>query len=161
MGKAHFYKQEYIEASEIFHLILNDFKNQSIIPETQVWFARLLIETGQNKDAYEILNLLLNNPEFPKKLLPELYPTAAHYYLQQKDYMQAISYLEKALPLEDHKKIRTWYYYILAQLSEKKETRNISDYYSLVLKMNPCMIWLSMPGSTGLLLNRLWKRGRN
>lgn len=66
MGKAHFYKQEHTEASEIFHLILNDFKNQSVIPETQVWFARLLIETGQNKDAYEIINLLLNNPEFPK-----------------------------------------------------------------------------------------------
>ncbi len=138
MGKAHFYKQEYIEASEIFHMILNDFKNQSIIPETQIWLARLLIETGQNKDAYEIINLLLNNPEFPKKLLPELYPSAAHYYLKQKDYIQAISYLEKALPQEGKKNIRTRYYFILAQLSEKKgDLKEASDYYSLVLKMNP------------------------
>jgi tetratricopeptide (TPR) repeat protein len=138
MGKAHFYKLEFTEASEIFHMILNDFKNQSVIPETQVWLARLLIETGQYKDAYEILNLLLNNTDFPKKLLPELYPTFAEYYLKQKDYIQAISYLQKSLLKEKHKKNRTRYYYILAQLFEKTgDLKQASENYSFVVKMNP------------------------
>ncbi len=138
MGKAHFLKHEYTEAGEIFRLILNDFKNQPVIPETQVWLARLLIETDQNKDAYEILNLLLNDPGFPNKLLPDLYQTAVHYYMKQKDYIQAIAYLEKAQPLERHKKVRTRYYYILAQLSEKKgDLKEATDFYSLVIKMNP------------------------
>ena len=48
MGKAHFYKQEYALASDIFKRILNDFKNQSVIYETQIWLARLSIETGQS-----------------------------------------------------------------------------------------------------------------
>ena len=138
MGKAHFYKQEYPEASDIFHQILNDFKNQPIIPETQVWLALLLVETRQYKDAYEILNLLLNKNDFPKKLLPELYTTAAEYYLKQKDYLQTISYLEKSVPIEPHKKNRTRYYYILAQLLEKTgDLKRASEYYSLVVKMNP------------------------
>ena len=105
MGKAHFYKQEYDQARNI-SFDINDFKNQSVIPETQVWLARLLIETGQKKDAYEILNLLPNNAEFPKKLLPDLYPSLADYYLKQKDYIQAVHYLEKALAVEKQKKIQ-------------------------------------------------------
>jgi len=138
MGKAHFYKQEFTEASDVFHQILNDFKNEDIIPETQIWLARELIETKQYKDAYEILNLLQNKSDFPPKLLPELYPTAANYYLKQKDYIQTISYLEKSLPIEKHKKSKTRYYYILAQLLEKTgDLKRASDYYSLVIKMNP------------------------
>ena len=138
MGKAHLYKQEYEQSAEIFRMILNDFKNQSIVPETQVWLSRLLIRTGQNKDAYEILSALLNNGEFPKKLLPELYTTLADYNLKQKDYIQAVNFLEKTLGVEHHKKSRTRYMYILAQLYEKTgDLKRASDYYAAVIKMNP------------------------
>jgi tetratricopeptide (TPR) repeat protein len=138
MGKAHLYKQEYEQSSEIFRLILNDFKNQSVVPETQLWLSRLLIQTGQNKDAYEILSILLNNAEFPKKLLPDLYTTLADYYLKQTDHIQAISYLEKALVAERQKKLRTRYMYVLAQLCEKTgDLKRASDYYAGVIKLNP------------------------
>ena len=138
LGKAHFYKQEYEQATEVFRLILNDFKNQPIVYETQVWLSRLLIQTGQSKDAYEILSLLLNNTEFPSKLLPDLYTTLADYYLKQKDYIQAINFLEKNLGVEHHKKIRTRHLYILAQLFEKTgDLKRASDYYAQVIKMNP------------------------
>jgi tetratricopeptide (TPR) repeat protein len=138
MGKAHLYRQEYEQAAEIFRLILNDFKNQPIVPETQVWLSRLLIQTGQNRDAYDILALLSNNNEFPKKLLPDLYTTFADYSLKQKDYLQAISFLEKTLGVERSKKIRTRYMYILAQLCEKTgDLKRASDYYAGVIKMNP------------------------
>lgn len=138
MGKAHCYKQEYEQANEIFRLILNDFKNQPIVYETQVWLSMLLIETGQSKDAFEILSFLSNNAEFPKKLLPELYTTFGFYSLRQKDYPQAINYLEKTLGVEHHKKTRTRYLYILAQLYEKTgDLKRASDYYAQVIKMNP------------------------
>lgn len=138
MGKAHFYKQEYDQSSEIFRLILNDFKNQQVIYETQVWLARLFIETRQYKDASEILAQLVNNTSFPEKLSSALYTTYADYYLKQKDYVEAISYLEKALGVENQKKPQTRYTYILAQLFEKTgDLKRASDYYAQVIKMNP------------------------
>ncbi len=138
MGKSHFYKQEYTEASELFHRILNDFKGESVIPEAQIWLARVSVRTLQYKDAYEILNPLQNNAEFPKKLLNELYPSMAEYYLSQKDYKQAITFLEKSVPVEKKKKIRTRYLFILAQLCEKTgDLKQASDYYSQVIKLNP------------------------
>jgi tetratricopeptide (TPR) repeat protein len=138
MGKAHLYKHEYDQAAETFKLILNDFKNQPVVYEAQVWLSRLLVQTGQNREAYEILQVLINEPEFPKKLLPDLYPTFADYYLTQKDFIQTISYLEKALGVERGKKPRTRYLYILAQLFEKTgDLKRASDYYAQVIKMNP------------------------
>ncbi len=138
MGKSHFYKQEYDEASELFHRILNDFKGETVIPEAQVWLARVSVQTRQYKDAYEILNPLQNNAEFPKKLLNELYPSLADYYLSQKDYKQAVNFLQKAVSVEKRKKIRTRFLFILAQLCEKTgDLKQASDYYSQVIKLNP------------------------
>ena len=138
MGKAHFYKQEYSLASEIFKRLINDFKNQPVIYETQLWLARLSIETGQYMDASEILVMLLNNASFPKKLLPDLYPTYADYSLKQKDYLKSINFLEKTLEVEKRKKVLTRYLYILAQLYEKTgDLKRASDYYQQVIKMNP------------------------
>jgi tetratricopeptide (TPR) repeat protein len=138
MGKAHFFKQEYEQAHEIFRLLINDFKNQPVVYETQVWLSRLLIQTGQNKDAYEILSMLSNNAVFPKKLTPELYTTFADYSLKEEDYAMAIQYLEKTLGVERHKKIRIRYLYILAQLYEKTgDLKRASDYYAQVIQMNP------------------------
>jgi tetratricopeptide (TPR) repeat protein len=138
MGKAHFYKQEYEQASEVFRLIVNDFKNQLVASEAELWLARLLVETGQSKDASDILTLLLNSDKFPERLYSDLYTTYADYYLKQKDYINAVGYLEKTLKVEKHKKQLTRYTYILAQLFEKTgDLKRASDYYALVIKMNP------------------------
>jgi tetratricopeptide (TPR) repeat protein len=138
MGKAHFYKHEYPLAAEIFRRVLNDFKNQSTIPETQVWLARVSIETGQYIEASDILTVLNNNADFPKKLFPELYPTYADFYLKQKDYGNAISFLEKSLVYIKQKKVKTRYLFILAQLYEKTgDLKRASEYYDQVIKMNP------------------------
>lgn len=138
MGKAHFCKQEYEQAGEIFRLLMNDFKNQPVAFEAQVWYSRLQIQNQQSRDAFDILTSLENNPRYPAKLLPDLHATLADYYFNQKDYIQAITYLEKALGGERHKRTRTRYMYILAQSYEKTgNLKRASDYYVQVIKMNP------------------------
>src|SRR5512133_165789 len=138
MGKAHFYKLEYSLASEVFRRVVNDFKNQPSAYEAQICISRLSVLSGKYIDASESLSLLTNNASLPEKLLPDLYTTYADYYLKQKDYPNAISYLQKTLVIEKHKKIRTRYLYILAQLYEKTgELKKASDYYAKVIKMNP------------------------
>jgi len=138
MGKAHFYKHEYPLAEEIFRRVINDFKNQETIHETHIWLARVSNETGQYIEASDILSVLNNNAEFPKKLFSELYPTYADFYLKQKDYGNAISFLEKSLIYVKQKKVKTRYLFILAQLYEKTgDLKRASEYYEQVIKMNP------------------------
>ena len=59
MGKAHFHKHDFGLATETFRLLMNDFKNEPVVDETQLWLARTYNETGQFKNSEEILNLLL------------------------------------------------------------------------------------------------------
>jgi tetratricopeptide (TPR) repeat protein len=138
MGKAHFYKKEFSLASEVFRKIINDFKNQPSVYESQLWLSRVAIENGKFIDASEILSTLNNNAEFPKKLLPDLFPTFAHYYLKQHDYTNAIAFLEKTLEVEKTKIDRLRFMFILAQLCEKTgDLKKASVYYAQVIKMNP------------------------
>ncbi|MBN1144374.1 MAG: tetratricopeptide repeat protein [Bacteroidales bacterium] len=138
MGKAHFYKLEYDLASEAFKKVINDFKNDPNVFNAQLWLARLSIQTGQYINASELLAMLLNHEAFPKKLLPELYPTYADYCFKQKDYAKTISFLEKATTVEKRKRTRTRYLYILAQLYEKTgDLKRASECYQQVIQMNP------------------------
>lgn len=138
MGKAHFYKLEYDQASEAFKKIITDFKNDPTVFYAQLWLARLSIQTGQNINASELLAMLLNHEALPKKLLPELYPTYADYCFRQKDYAKTVSFLEKAMTVEKRKKVRTRYLYILAQLYEKTgDLKRASECYRQVIQMNP------------------------
>ncbi len=138
MGKAHFYKKEYTLASEVFRKVISDFKNQPTVFESQLWLSRISIENEKYIDAFEILSSLNNNADFPKKLVPELFPTFAHYYLKQHDYSNAINYLEKSLDSEKKKYTRLRYMFILAQLYEKTgDLKKASERYTEVIKMNP------------------------
>ena len=96
MGKAHFHKHDFSLATETFLLLMNDFKNEPEVNETQVWLARTYNETLQYKNAEEILNILLHKEDFPEKLFPALYATYADFYLKQDNYKPAIEFLEKS-----------------------------------------------------------------
>lgn len=138
MGKAHFYKHEYIQASDIFKKVINDFKGQPVVFDAQIWQARISIETGQFIAASDILASLKNNAEFPERLFPELYTTHADFYLKQKDFPKSIENLQKAIELEKRKKTKTRYFFILAQLYEKTgDLKLASEAYAAVIKMNP------------------------
>jgi tetratricopeptide (TPR) repeat protein len=138
MAKSHVYKLEYVQAAEVLHSLINDYKNQPVVPEAQLWLSRTDIETGQYKDAYELLNMLQNKTDLPPRVTAELYPTLAQYYLKQKDYAKAITYLEKGIPLTKRKRTRTRYTFILAQLYEKTgDLKRASDTYQQVIHLNP------------------------
>jgi tetratricopeptide (TPR) repeat protein len=138
MAKAHFYRHEFSQASDIFRKVINDFKNQSTTYESHIWLARVSIETGQNIEVSDILNKLINDETFPEKLLSDLYLTHADYFLSQKNYPEAISYLEKAVDSEKKKKVLARYQFILAQLYEKTgDLKRASQYYAQVIRLNP------------------------
>ncbi len=138
MGKAYFYKFNYEMAVNIFRRVQNDFGDVPEVYEAQVWLTRIYNETGQYKSSAQLISDLEGNSNFPDKLLSLLYTTVADYNLKQKNYPQAISYLEKAVEQEKDKDSRTRYYFILAQLYERTgNLQKSSDYYARVIKMNP------------------------
>lgn len=138
MAKAHFHRHEFSQASDILRRIINDFKNQFTAYESQIWLARVSIETGKNIEAADILSTLSNDENLPEKLSDDLFITYADYFLTQKNYPEAIKYLEKSAEVEKKKKVITRYRFILAQLYEKTgDLKKASEYYTDVIRMNP------------------------
>jgi tetratricopeptide (TPR) repeat protein len=138
MGKAHFHKHDFGLAAETFRIIINDFKNEPVTYEAQLWLAKVYLENKDYKNTEELLNLLLSKDKFPKQLKVELFLTYTDFYLKQNNYQSSIDYIEKALSLKMPKKQKTRCTYILAQLYER--TGNLpkaTDTYRRVIKMNP------------------------
>jgi tetratricopeptide (TPR) repeat protein len=138
MGKAHFYKHDFNLAEETFRFILNEFKNEEITYDAQIWLARIYNETGEYKSSEEILTLLEKDENLPRRLKVDFNTTFADFYLKQNNISSAITYLEKAKDKVRKKRLKVRFTFILAQLYEKKGMQQkASDLYSKVIKMNP------------------------
>ena len=138
MGKAHFHKHDFGLATETFRLLINDFKNNPVVDEAQLWLARTYNETAQFKSSEEILNFLSHKEDFPKELSADLQATFADFHLKQNDYKSSIESLEKTLEYKLSKTNKTRYSFILAQLYEKTgNLKKATDLYGQVIRMNP------------------------
>jgi tetratricopeptide (TPR) repeat protein len=138
MGKSHFYKHDFKLAEETFRFILNEFKNEEITYDAQIWLARIYNETGEYKSSEEILTLFEKDENLPRRLKVDFNTTFADFYLKQNNISSAINYLEKAKDKVRKKRLKVRFTFILAQLYEKKGMQQkASDLYSKVIKMNP------------------------
>lgn len=138
MGQAHFYKQDYGQAKDVFEFVAKQYKDEEIHFDALVWLARTHIERKKFSDAQKILKLIENENAFPDRLKKEFRLVYADYYLKQKNYDYSIIELERALMLTKKRKEKTRLMYILAQLHQKEENAyEANKYYSLVIKNHP------------------------
>ena len=138
VGKSHFYKHDFNLALETFRFITNEFKNDEITYDAQIWLARIYNETEAYKDSEEILTQLENDENLPKHLIVDFHTTLADLYLKQNNISSAITNLEKAKDKVKKKKLKTRFTFILAQLYESQGMqKKASKLYSKVIKMNP------------------------
>lgn len=139
MGKAYFYKQDYIQAQRIFSYIVSTHKNGNCIEEAMVWNARCAMQQNYFVRADEIINeakYYIQNKK--SKKLNVLYAAAgAEYQMRAPDgeTETAINYLDDILKNHPKKDLRARTYFILGQLYEKMEQpREAKDYFLLAIK---------------------------
>src|SRR4030043_140202 len=83
MAKAYLYKHDFDLAEETFKFILTEYFYEGIIPETQIWLARLYNEKKEYKEVENLLNNLTALDDLPKKLKADLYATLADFFVKQ------------------------------------------------------------------------------
>jgi tetratricopeptide (TPR) repeat protein len=103
--------------------------------ESLVWLARNLTEQEEYGEAAGLINTLQNDPNFPKRLVPDLEEVAAYWFYKQGEYDSAAVRLEKALSNADTKQDRARWEFLLAQLLENgRQFDKASDYYGRASK---------------------------
>ncbi len=138
IGRAYFYKKDYFTAAETFQFAAGRFKDKEVGDKSYIWLIKCYILLKKYPQAESVINIALASETFPKKHISELFATVAWYYIDKKNYVKAIEYLEKATVIQKKKNKRARYTYITAQLLEKiNEEGKAGVKYQQVVKMNP------------------------
>jgi tetratricopeptide (TPR) repeat protein len=124
-----------IANAEKRNLVQKVFNRAPSRNESLVWLARNLTEQEEYGEAAGLINTLQNDPNFPKRLNPDLEEVAAYWFYKQGEYDSAAVRLEKALSNADTKQDRARWEFLLAQLLEKgRQFDKASDYYGRAAK---------------------------
>lgn len=138
MGQAYFYKHSYSSAAENFSYVVRKFKDDPSRYTAYVWLIRTYTEMERYVEAYEIIQQMQTDQNFPKRLDAELAVATADYYARQNSYTEGIPFLTIAVKQTGRKADRVRYKYVLAQwYQETGNTEKASAMFREVASMNP------------------------
>lgn len=138
IGQAYFYQHKFVSSSENFSMILRKFPTQELAYPATLWLIRSYNELERFSEANELIQSLQSDKKFPRKLEKELAKVTADMYLKQKDYQEAIKYLDITLKKSHNGREKARIQYILAQLfRETGNEEKATLAFRTVKKFNP------------------------
>jgi tetratricopeptide (TPR) repeat protein len=120
LGKAHFYKREFFDAVETFEFVANSYKSKEKY-EAWLWLVKTYNEMGLLSKSEPFINLIKNEPKFPKQFKSDFGILYAEFYIKQGLNEEAIAKLSEAIKTAKHKKQKARFYFVLGQLYETRE----------------------------------------
>ena len=141
MGKAHFYKHDFVSARRVFDYVAKNYPDEPIHYEAYLWLAKTHIESERYEKAEATINLLqskLDASDFPVDVEKTIPLILADFYIAQEQYYNSYPYLERSLEVNKKKDIITRVEFILGQLNQMEGDLNTATYYfKRVVKRNP------------------------
>lgn len=138
MGRAYLYKKEYLMAASTFTQMIRKYKDEPEKYDAYVWLIRTYNESERYTEARELLESMQGTEQFPERLSGELAILAADLNLRQKQYDEAIQYLNIGLQQIKGNKRKARYNYILGQLyQEQGNNEKALEAYQRVIRRRP------------------------
>ncbi|MDR1680153.1 MAG: tetratricopeptide repeat protein [Prevotellaceae bacterium] len=137
-GKGEFHKLDFLAAVGTFTYVIRHFEwDKNAQSEARIWLARTYSELDWYYDAEDMLDKA-NKEQVPDKFTALFSAARADLLLKQKRYKEAIPFLTVAAENEKDKKLRTRFYFVLAQLyRSQNDNEKAQFYYTKVIKANP------------------------
>ena len=142
MGKAHFYKQDYIPARRTFDFVATEFNYNDIAQVANMWLIKTYIQTEQYPRAIATIEQLqaktAGMSKQPKELMRNMDFTIADYYIATKDYNNALKYLKSGIVLNNDRDLRTRAMFIMGQIYMlQNDATRATAQFKKVIKRNP------------------------
>ena len=98
--------------------------------ESFIWQARNYIERNELPEAAGIIEILRHDPNFPKRLNPDLNQILSYWFYKQQIYDSSASYLSKSLDLAQGGQEKARWEYLIAQMYQlsKKNDESVKFY---------------------------------
>ncbi len=97
--------------------------------ESLLWLIRTFVEKKEFGEAAGLINILQNDPNFPKRLNDDLEEITAYWFYSQNNFDSASLHLEKALSKAPGKGERARWEYLLGQMNEMTGNYEKASYY--------------------------------
>ena len=129
MGKAEYYKADFVEAIATFNYILRHYpENPNILYGAQLWKLRTYTDMGWLHEAESHFSQIKSS-NIPTSLRPTYMAFAANLMLNLKRYSEAIGYLEDAIDKSQNKYEKARFGFVLAQLYEREKNNDKARQY--------------------------------
>ncbi len=142
MGKAHFYKHDYIPARRTFAFVATEYSDNDIAQVANMWLIKTYVQTEEYPKAIALIDqtqskiAAMNKP--PKELILNMDFTIADYYLAVKDYNNAAKYIKSGLLESNNRDLRTRAMFILGQIYMlQNDADRATEQFKKVIKTNP------------------------
>ncbi len=142
MGKAHFYKHDYIPAKRTFDFVATEYNYNDIAYVANMWLIKTYIQTEEYPKAVAMIEQLQAKTagmnKLPKELMRNLDFTIADYYIAVKDYNNAVRYLKSGLLYNKDRDLRTRAMFIMGQIYMLQgDAQRATAQFKKVVKRNP------------------------
>lgn len=138
MGKAYFYQHNFASAIENFSYVVRKFEDDPSRYTAYVWLIRSFTEQERYVEAFEVIQQMQTDENFPKQLSGELAAATADYYARQLSYTEGIPFLSIAVKQTPQKLEKLRYQYVLAQwYQETGNAEKASQVFRDIARKNP------------------------
>ena len=142
MGKAHFYKHDYIPAKRTFDFVATEFNYNDIALVANMWLIKTYIQTEEYPKAVAMIEQLqaksAGYSKLPKELMRNVDFSIADYYIAVKDYNKALTYLKNGILLNNDRDLRTRAMFIMGQIyMHQGDSERATAQFKKVIKRNP------------------------
>ena len=142
MGKAHFYKHDYIPAKRTFDFVATEYNYNDIAYVANMWLIKTYIQTEEYPKAVAMIEQLQAKTagvnKLPKELMRNVDFTIADYYIAVKDYNSAVKYLKSGILFNKDRDLRTRAMFIMGQIYMRQDdAQRATAQFRKVIKRNP------------------------
>ena len=142
MGKAHFYKHDYIPAKRTFDFVATEYNYNDIALVANMWLIKTYIQTEEYPKAVAMIEQLQAKSagygKLPKELMRNVDFSIADYYIAVKDYNKALTYLKNGILLNNDRDLRTRAMFIMGQIyMHQGDSERATAQFKKVIKRNP------------------------
>lgn len=142
MGKAHFYKQDYVPARRTFEYAATQYRNSPDRFTATLWLAKTYIATKQFEKAEAMLQSILvamdKGEKIPKYVRTNIDLVYADYYIAMGRDNDAVKYLRSSLLTARGKYNKTRAMFILGQIYKNQNDKpRATEQFKNVIKKHP------------------------
>lgn len=138
LGMAEFHKGDFLGSVSTFNYIARHYAyDPDVVAQCQLWIVRAYAEMGWYYEAEDVLSKVQVD-NLSRKHAPLYSSVSADLLIKTKRYREAIPFVKIALPNESKHGNRPRFQYVLAQLYQLNDERELARHaYKKVLKMQP------------------------